>query len=104
MLFNDVVLIYSAPSKNDYGERTWGSSNSYKSRFVEKTVKTVSPTGEIMLADAVVHLPDAAQDIVALGRRVTHDSTDYEIVELKKVKDTKGTVRYVRCILKLMAV
>ena len=104
MLFNDVVTIYAAPTSNDYGESSWGANDSYKARFVEKTTKTVSPTGEMILADAIVYLPDAAKDIVALGRRVVYSSTNYEIVELKKVKDTSGTIRYVRCILKLTAI
>lgn len=104
MLYNDVVTIYGSPSTNDYGESEWDDSNSYKARFVEKTTKTVNPKGEMILADAIVYLPDATKDLVALGRRVVHNLIDYEIVELKKVIDTSGTIRYVRCVLKLVAI
>lgn len=94
--FNDALTIYNSSSRDEYGRESWGTGTAVMGRFVETSTTYKNPKGEVVVADALVHV-DADTDI-SVGSKVVFDSVNYYVVKVVKPKDISA-VRFIKALL-----
>ena len=98
MVYNCAVTIYPIGSRNDFGEKVWGSGSDFKARVVEKSLQVLDTKGEMTNSDLIVHLP--LDTTVAIGSKIEYNDIEYTVLQLSKPKNEVGHIRDIKLICK----
>ena len=91
--FNSTITIYEEETTDEYGKQSWGSGTAVKGRFVEKDKVLYNPKGEVIMSDALLHLPSDTS--ISVGSKISFDDTAYRVIRLNKPKD-QSSVRFIK--------